>query len=108
MTKLTMNKDFAPEFTNAIRKRINVTRRTASSSSSSSRCRRTIRPGTKLPAMFWFYPYEYTEQANYDRTLRTENVNSFPNGGPRTIEYLTQVGYAVANFDPPIVGQDAG
>jgi dipeptidyl aminopeptidase/acylaminoacyl peptidase len=54
--------------------------------------------------MFWLYPYEYTSQAEYDRTLRTENVNRFPSSGTRTIEYLATQGYAVANFDPPIIG----
>src|SRR6185295_10790809 len=60
--------------------------------------------GTRLPAMFWFYPYEYTDQGGYDRTQRTNNINQFPQAGPRTIEYLVTQGYAVANFDPPIVG----
>ena len=106
MTKLTANKDFAPEFTNALRKRITVTRPDGFKFVVKLTLPADYKAGTRLPAMFWFYPYEYTEQANYDRTLRTENVNAFPNGGPRTIEYLTQVGYAVANFDPPIVGQE--
>ena len=106
MTKLTANKDFAPEFTNAIRKRIDITRPDGFKFVVKLTLPADYKAGTRLPTMFWFYPYEYTEQANYDRMLRTENVNSFPNGGPRTIEYLTQVGYAVANFDPPIVGQD--
>ncbi len=106
MTKLTANKDFAPEFTNAIRKRITVTRPDGFTFVVKLTLPADYKPGTRLPAMFWFYPYEYTEQAGYDRTLRTENINAFPNGGPRTIEYLTQVGYAVANFDPPIVGAD--
>ena len=106
MTKLTANKDFAPEFTNAIRKRVNVTRADGFKFIVKLTLPADYKAGTRLPAMFWFYPYEYTEQGGYDRTLRTENVNAFPNGGPRTIEYLTQVGYAVANFDPPIVGQD--
>ena len=106
MTKLTANKDFAPEFTNAIRKRVNVTRADGFKFIVKLTLPADYKAGTRLPAMFWFYPGEYTEQGGYDRTLRTENVNAFPNGGPRTIEYLTQVGYAVANFDPPIVGQD--
>jgi dipeptidyl aminopeptidase/acylaminoacyl peptidase len=55
--------------------------------------------------MFWLYPYEYTDQAGYDRTLRTENVKRFPAGGARSIEYLATQGYAVANFDPPIIGE---
>ena len=106
MTKLTANKDYTPEFTNAIRKRITVTRPDGFHFIVKLTLPADYKAGTRLPAMFWFYPYEYTEQANYDRTLRNENVNAFPNGGPRAIEYLTQIGYAVANFDPPIVGQD--
>jgi dipeptidyl aminopeptidase/acylaminoacyl peptidase len=106
MTKLTANKDYTPEFTNAIRKRITVTRPDGFHFIVKLTLPADYKAGTRLPAMFWFYPYEYTEQANYDRTLRNENVNAFPNGGPRSIEYLTQLGYAVANFDPPIVGQD--
>jgi dipeptidyl aminopeptidase/acylaminoacyl peptidase len=55
--------------------------------------------------MFWLYPYEYTDQAGYDRTLRTEDINQFPESGTRTIEYLATQGYAVANFNPPIIGE---
>jgi dipeptidyl aminopeptidase/acylaminoacyl peptidase len=106
MTKLTDNKDVAPEFTNAIRKRITVTRPDGFTFVVKLTLPADYKAGTKLPAMFWFYPYEYTEQAAYDRTLRTENVNAFASSGPRTMEYLTQVGYAVANFDPPVVGMD--
>ncbi|MEA3245957.1 MAG: prolyl oligopeptidase family serine peptidase [Gemmatimonadota bacterium] len=106
MTKLTDNKDYTPEFTNAIRKRINVKRADGFSFIVRLTLPADYTAGTRLPAMFWFYPYEYTSQENYDRTLRTENVNTFPSGGPRTIEYLTQLGYAVANFDPPIVGEN--
>jgi dipeptidyl aminopeptidase/acylaminoacyl peptidase len=107
LTKLTENKDYTPEFTRAIRKRIEVTRADGIKFVVRLTLPADYRAGTRLPAMFWFYPYEYTDQAGYDRTLRTENVNRFPNGGARTIEYLTTLGYAVANFDPPIVG-DAG
>jgi len=106
MTKLTNNKDVAPEFTNAIRKRIIVTRPDGFTFVVKLTLPADYKTGTRLPAMFWFYPYEYTEQTAYDRTLRSENVNAFPNSGPRTMEYLTQVGYAVANFDPPVVGMD--
>jgi dipeptidyl aminopeptidase/acylaminoacyl peptidase len=105
LTKLTNNKDYTPGFTAAIRKRIDVTR----VDGIKFVVRLTLPPdykaGTRLPAMFWLYPYEYTDQAGYDRTLRTENVNRFPNTGTRTIEYLVTQGYAVANFDPPIIGE---
>ena len=106
MTKLTANKDYSPEFTSAIRKRISVTRADGFKFIVKLTLPADYKAGTRLPGMFWFYPYEYTEQANYDRILRNENVNQFPNGGPRAIEYLTQLGYAVANFDPPIVGEN--
>jgi dipeptidyl aminopeptidase/acylaminoacyl peptidase len=105
LTKLTNNRDYTPEFTNAIRKRIVVTR----SDGINFVVRLTLPPdyqtGTRLPAMFWLYPYEYTDQAGYDRTLRTENLNSFPSAGTRTIEYLAMQGYAVANFNPPVIGE---
>ena len=107
VTKLTSNKDYTPEFTGAIRKRITVTRSDGYHFIVRLTLPADYKAGTRLPAMFWFYPYEYTDQASYERTLRTENVNRFPTAGPRTIEYLITQGYAVANFDPPIVG-DAG
>ncbi|MDE3215868.1 MAG: S9 family peptidase [Gemmatimonadota bacterium] len=107
LRKLTDNTDYGPEFTNAVRKRIEVTRADGFRFVVNLTLPQGYREGTRLPGMFWFYPYEYTSQAEYDRTLRTENVNQFPAAAPRTIEYLVTQGYAVANFDPPIVG-DSG
>jgi dipeptidyl aminopeptidase/acylaminoacyl peptidase len=104
-TKLTNNKDYTPEFTSALRKRITITRADGHTFIVRLTLPGDYKSGTKLPAMFWFYPYEYTDQASYDRTLRTENVNRFPQAGPRTIEYLITQGYAVANFDPPVMGE---
>lgn len=104
VTKLTNNKDYTPEFTNAIRKRIPVTRADGYRFIVNLTLPQDYKEGTRLPGMFWFYPYEYTDQASYDRTLRATNINAFPTAGPRTIEYLVTQGYAVANFDPPIVG----
>jgi len=103
-TKLTSNKDYSPEFTAAVRKRIPVTRADGYHFMVNLTLPSDYRPGTRLPAMFWFYPYEFTDQGGYDRTQRTNNINQFPQAGPRTIEYLVTQGYAVANFDPPIVG----
>jgi dipeptidyl aminopeptidase/acylaminoacyl peptidase len=104
LTKLTNNKDYTPEFTAAMRKRIPVTRADGYRFIVNLTLPVDYKAGSRLPAMFWFYPYEYTDQAGYDRTLRTNNINQFPQAGPRTIEYLITQGYAVANFDPPIVG----
>jgi dipeptidyl aminopeptidase/acylaminoacyl peptidase len=105
LTKLTNNKDYTPTFTAAIRKRIEVTRVDGIKFVVRLTLPADYKAGTRLPAMFWLYPYEYTDQAGYDRTLRTENVNRFPNTGTGTIEYLVTQGYAVANFDPPIIGE---
>jgi dipeptidyl aminopeptidase/acylaminoacyl peptidase len=103
-TKLTSNKDYSPDFTAALRKRIPVTRADGYKFIVNLTLPQDYKAGTRLPAMFWFYPYEFTDQAGYDRTLRTNNINQFPNAGPRSIEYLITQGYAVANFDPPIFG----
>ena len=105
MTRLTNNTDYTPEFTRAIRKRVVVTRPDGISFVVRVTLPADYKEGTRLPTMFWLYPYEYTSQAEYDRTLRAENVNRFPAAGARTIEYLTTQGYAVANFDPPIMGE---
>lgn len=104
LTPLTSNTDLTPEFTNAIRKRVEVTRADGIKFMVNVTLPQDYRAGTRLPAMLWLYPYEYTGQEGYDRTLRTENVNRFPQAGPRTIEYLVTQGYAVANFNPPVIG----
>ncbi|ODT03887.1 MAG: hypothetical protein ABS52_07300 [Gemmatimonadetes bacterium SCN 70-22] len=104
LTPLTRNTDLTPEFTNAIRKRVQVTRADGITFMVNVTLPQDYRAGTRLPAMLWLYPYEFTDQSGYDRTLRTENINRFPQAGPRTIEYLVTQGYLVANFSPPVIG----
>jgi len=104
-TALTKNADPAPEFTAFQRKRITVTRPDGIKFIVNVTLPADYKAGTRLPGMFWFYPYEYTDQAGYDRSIRTENVNRFATSGPRTIEFLAAQGYAVANFNPPIIGE---
>ncbi|MGQ0647932.1 MAG: prolyl oligopeptidase family serine peptidase [Gemmatimonadaceae bacterium] len=101
---LTTNADPTPEFTKALRKRVRVTRSDGITFVVNLTLPADYRDGTRLPAMLWLYPYEYTDQSGYDRTLRSENINRFPQGGPRTIEFLVLQGYAVANFSPPVIG----
>jgi dipeptidyl aminopeptidase/acylaminoacyl peptidase len=60
--------------------------------------------GTRLPALFWFYPSEFTNQDEYDRPDRTFNRNAFANFGARSMEYFVRLGYAVVVPDTPIVG----
>lgn len=105
LTRLTENTDVVPEFTNLVRKRVVVTRADGITFVVRVTLPTGYQAGTRLPGMFWFYPYEYTDQAGYDRSLRTYNARQFPTSGPRTIEFLATQGYAVANFDPPIIGE---
>ena len=35
------------------------------------------KPGTRLPGIIWFYPREYTTQAEYDHSRYTTNINKF-------------------------------
>lgn len=105
LTKLTSNTDFAPEVTQAQRKRVQVTRADGYKLWVDITLPRDWREGTPLPALFWFYPREYTSQDEYDRTKRTENSNQFPRIAPRTIETMVTQGYAVVQPDLPIVGE---
>lgn len=104
LTRLTDHPDPAPEFTRLQRRRLEVTRADGIRFVVRLTLPAEYRAGTRLPGMLWLYPYEYTDQAGYERTLRTENVKRFPTSGTRTIEYLATQGYAVANFEPPIIG----
>ena len=102
--KLTNNVDYTPELTRAVHKRIWVTRADGYRFLVNLTLPDDYKDGTRLPALCWFYPYEYTDQGGYFRTLRTENIEQYPRSQPRTIEYMITQGYAVADFDPPIVG----
>ncbi len=61
----------------------------------------------KLPAMFWIYPREYSDQASYDSGSRARNTATstrFTAPSARSMTLLTLVGYAVVEPDIPIVG----
>ena len=103
-TQITRNTDPMPEFSQLQRRRIWVTRADGIRFLVKLTLPADYQAGTKLPGMLWLYPFEYTSQSDYDRSLRTENINQFVTGQPRTIEYLATQGYAVANFNPPIIG----
>lgn len=105
LTKLTQNRDYAPEVTQAVRKRIPVTRVDGYRFWVDLTLPRDYKPGTRLPAFFWFYPYEYTDQASYDRTKRNVNRNQFHVPAVNNKEILVTQGYAVVQPDVPIVGE---
>ena len=103
-TKLTNNKDYTPEFTAAMRKRIPVTRADGYNFMVNLTLPQDYQRGHAAAGDVLVLPVRVHGPGGYDRTLRTNNINQFPQAGPRTIEYLVTQGYAVANFDPPIVG----
>lgn len=102
--KLTQNVDHTPEITAAQRRMVQVTRADGIKFWVKVTLPAEYTPGTRLPAMFWFYPREYTDQESYDRSKRTFNKNQFPRVAPRTMEILTRAGYAVIEPDAPIIG----
>jgi dipeptidyl aminopeptidase/acylaminoacyl peptidase len=104
LVKLTNNRDYSPEITGAPKRLVQVTRADGYRFWVTVTLPPGYRSGTRLPAMFWFYPYEYTDQPSYDRTRRTYNKNRFPQLGPRSMTYLVTQGYAVVEPDAPIVG----
>jgi dipeptidyl aminopeptidase/acylaminoacyl peptidase len=104
LTRLTQNKDVTPEVTKMPRKTIQVTRADGKTLWVNVTLPTSYREGVRLPAMFWFYPYEYTDQDSYDRTKRTLNKHKFPTTGPRSMEIMATQGYAVVQPDMPIFG----
>lgn len=104
LKQLTNNTDVTAEVTQLKRKIIQVTRADGKTLWANVTLPPGYREGTRLPAMFWFYPYEYTDQQAYDRTKRTLNVHKFPTVGPRSMEIMATQGYAVIQPDMPIFG----
>lgn len=105
-TQLSDNVDYTPEMTMAPRQRFTVTRPDGFRFLVNVTLPPGYQEGTRLPAMFWFYPREYTDQEDYDEGGRTYNKNEFPSFGTRSMEYLVKLGYAVVEPDAPIVGEE--
>ena len=105
LAKLTNNRDYTPEITNAQRQMFQVARPDGYKFWVTVTLPTGWKPGSKLPAFIWFYPYEYTDQAGYDRTKRTFNRNQFPNLDARSKVFLITQGYAVVEPDVPIFGE---
>jgi dipeptidyl aminopeptidase/acylaminoacyl peptidase len=101
--RLTENRNYVPDVTLARRERIQVSR-----PDGIRFWVEVVFPPKAMasppPAFFWFYPREYTNQANYDESQRTYNKNRFASVGPRSMEHLVLLGYVVVLPDCPIVG----
>jgi dipeptidyl aminopeptidase/acylaminoacyl peptidase len=108
--KLTANRDVAPEVTGAQRKRLQVTRaRDGNRFWVDVTLPRDWQPGTRLPGIIWFYPREYTSQAQYDQSRYSTNINRFPEvpavRPASAIPIWVTQGYAVIEPDAPIFGE---
>ena len=112
-TKLTNARDYWPEITNAIKKTVMARR----PDGLEIRIRVTLpadwKEGTKLPALFWFYPAEFDTPALYTASLTGGRGGAPPTGpgnfaqpGQRTMSFITAAGYALVENDAPIVGTE--
>lgn len=102
--QLTNNEDMHPDLTNAPKQRFVVERPDGFKFRVVVNLPPGYQQGTRLPALFWFYPREYQTQEAYDQPDRTYNKNTFQNFGVRSMEYFVRLGYAVIEPDAPIVG----
>ena len=106
LTRLTENRDVTAEVTRLPRRLIQVTRADGYKFWVNVTLPQGYRTGTRLPGMFWFYPYEYADQDQYDRTRRSFNKRRFPAAGPRSMEIMATQGYAVIQPDAPVFGSE--
>ncbi len=104
ITQITQNKDYTPDLTKAPKENFVVERPDGFKFKVNVTLPPDYKPGTRLPAMFWFYPREFAGQDEYDRGARTFNKNAFPSFNPRSMQFLAREGYAVVEPDAPIVG----
>ncbi len=102
--QLTNNEDMTPDLTAMIIERFTVERPDGFKFRVTVNLPPNYVKGTKLPALFWFYPREYATQEAYDQPDRTFNKNAFATFGTRSMEFFTRLGYAVVENDAPIVG----
>ncbi len=103
-TQITQNVDYTPDLTKAPKESFIVERPDGFKFKVNVTLPPDYQKGTRLPAMFWFYPREFAGQEEYDRGARTFNKNQFPNFGARSMQFLVRLGYAVVEPDAPIVG----
>ena len=103
-TQLTHNQDYTPDVTNAVVERLTIERADGFKFRTTVTLPQGYQKGTRLPAIFWFYPREFENQEEYDRPDRTFNRNAFQTFGLRSMQFLVRLGYAVVEPDSPIVG----
>ena len=103
-TQLTQNTDYTPDLTRAVKHQFTVERPDGFKFKVKIMLPPDYQAGTRLPALFWFYPREFATQEDYDRPDRTFNKHTFESFGTRSMEFFVRLGYAVVEPDAPIVG----
>jgi dipeptidyl aminopeptidase/acylaminoacyl peptidase len=93
--QLTDNKDLFPDLTNAPKKRVMVERADGIKFPVYVMLPPGYKDGTRLPAIFWFYPREFDNQEAIDRPDRGFNRNTFQAFGTRSMQFFARLGYAV-------------
>ncbi len=106
--QLTNNRDLFPEVSSAIKRTVVARRADGYTFNVRVTLPSDYKEGTRLPAMFWFYPREFADQAAYDRSTArsSEPSRRFPNFSPRSMAFLTTQGYALIEPDAPIFASD--
>lgn len=106
--QLTNNVDLMPEITKAVRKTIVARRADGYSFNVKVTLPADYKDGTRLPAMFWFYPREFDNQEAYNRSLTqgAGAANRFPTYGPRSLAFIVTQGYALIEPDAPIFASE--
>ena len=106
--QLTKNVDLMPEITKAVRKTVVARRADGYSFNVKVTLPADYKEGTRLPAMFWFYPREYDNQEAYNRSLTpgAGAANRFPTYGPRSLAFIVTQGYALIEPDAPIFASE--
>jgi dipeptidyl aminopeptidase/acylaminoacyl peptidase len=106
--QLTDNVDLMPEISKAQRRTITARRADGYSFKVKVTLPADYQDGTRLPAMFWFYPREFDNQAAYDRSLTQSAAaeRRYPSFNPRSMAFLVTQGYAVVEPDAPIFASE--
>ncbi|MCA0376725.1 MAG: prolyl oligopeptidase family serine peptidase [Gemmatimonadetes bacterium] len=106
--QLTQNVDLMPEISKAQKRTVVARRADGYSFNVKVTLPADYQNGTRLPAMFWFYPREYDNQQAYDRSLQQGAAaeRRYPTFGPRSLQFLVTQGYAVVEPDAPIFASD--
>ncbi len=106
--QLTSNRDLFPEVSSAIKRTVVARRADGYTFNVRVTLPADYKEGTRLPAMFWFYPREFANQEAYDRSTArsSEPSRRFPNFSPRSMAFLTTQGYALVEPDAPIFASD--